>query len=131
MEEVFADPSVGRSLSFQYERVRESLGSVVTGPLGLRIDYGYDQWANLISVTRDERVEYYKYSIDHPLDRHNLVTYTDPNGNRTRYVYYSSDERSPVRISAIRCRKASTNGSKRYTKRISSLSRLRRRSFMT
>ena len=38
----------GRSLSFEYELVRgEPRVSAVNGPLGLRVDYDYDQWANL------------------------------------------------------------------------------------
>ncbi len=56
----------------------------VEGPLGLVVTYEYDEWGNLVRPSRGERVELYEYSVDNPQDRHNLVAYTDPNGNVTR-----------------------------------------------
>jgi RHS repeat-associated protein len=54
---------------------------------GLFVSYNYDRWGNLVSVTRAMRTQEYTYSIDEEDDRHNLVTYTDPNGNTTQYTY--------------------------------------------
>jgi len=72
--EVFAGGAAGRSLFFTYKSVRGfPRVTKVTGPLGLLITYEYDQFANLVKVTRDERVEGYAYTVGHPLDRHNLV----------------------------------------------------------
>ena len=55
----------------------------ITGPLGLEILYQYDAFANLIRITRDERVESFEYSVTRSQDRHNLVAMTNPNQNRT------------------------------------------------
>jgi len=67
--------------------------SRVTGPLGLEVKYEYDRYANLVRVTRDERVEGYDYSIEQVRDRHNLIGYRDPNGNGTRYEFYQQGDR--------------------------------------
>ncbi len=94
--EVFAGGTRGRTLSFFYATVRsEPRLTRVEGPLGLEITYEYDERGNLVKVTRDERVERYGYSIDNPLDPHNLVAYTDPNGNVTRYEYFADGEAFP------------------------------------
>ncbi len=94
--EVFAGGAEGRTLSFFYKNVRgEPRLSRVEGPLSLAVTYEYDEWGNLVEVTREERVERYEYSLDNPLDRHNLVAYTDPNGNVTRYDYFELGEAFP------------------------------------
>ena len=94
--EVFADGSEGRSLKFDYIDV---LGvprvSKITGPLGLEISYSYDAFANLTAVTRDERIQVYEYSIGQAQDRHNITAITDPNGNRTEFVYFEEGELFP------------------------------------
>ena len=94
--EVFADGSEGRVLTFDYENVR-GVPRVrrITGPLGLEVTYEYDSFANLIKVTRDERVEEYEYSIGNVRDRHNLTAATDPNGNRTLYIHFEDDDVFP------------------------------------
>jgi YD repeat-containing protein len=80
--EVFAGAATGRTLAFSYTTVRsEPRLARVIGSLGLEIAYEYDEWGNLVESARGGRVERYEYSIDNPLDRHNLVAYTDPNGH--------------------------------------------------
>ena len=69
----------------------------VQGPLGLEVTYEYDRYGNLIRATRDERVEEYSYDTANDLDQHNLIAYTDPNGNTTRYRYYSPGRCVPGR----------------------------------
>ena len=93
VKEVFQGGAEGRSLFFDYIAVKgvQSL-SRVTGPLGLEVTYDYDEDANLIKATRDERVEDYVYEVANRLDPHNLIAYTDPNGNTTRYRYYTDDD---------------------------------------
>jgi YD repeat-containing protein len=81
--------SEGRSLYFEYTSVLgEPRINLVTGPLGLEIQYEYDAYANLVGMTRGTRVESYEYSTEQVVDRHNLTAYVDPNGNRTEYVYF-------------------------------------------
>ncbi len=54
--------------------------------LGLDIDYAYDQWGNLTSVTRVDssgavlRKEAYTYTPGNGITGHNLLTYIEPNG---------------------------------------------------
>jgi RHS repeat-associated protein len=94
--EVFAGGTSGRALSFSYATVRgEPRLARVEGPLGLEVAYEYDEWGNLVKATRGERVERYEYSVDNPLDPHNLVAYTDANGNVTRYEYFADGEAFP------------------------------------
>ncbi|MGH9336002.1 MAG: hypothetical protein ACRD21_19880, partial [Vicinamibacteria bacterium] len=94
--EVFRGGTPGRSLSFLYTTVRgEPRIQRVEGPLDLEIAYGYDEWGNLVKASRGERIESYAYSADNPLDRHNLVAYTDPNGNVTRYEYFRDGDTFP------------------------------------
>jgi RHS repeat-associated protein len=71
--------------------------------LGSKITYSYDQNnANLIKVTRTgagtdpaTAEESYIYSAGDPRDRHQLVTYVDPNGARTDYKYYKTEDDVP------------------------------------
>ncbi len=82
-------------------RGRSRLADPQTNLLGLEIRYEYDIHGNLVRATRlspnpsaqfnDERVEQYGYSDTDPSDRHNLVGYTDPNGNVTTYAYMAPD----------------------------------------
>ncbi len=86
---LFPIPLVGRSLTFEYTSVLgEPRIHRVTGPLGLEILYAYDEYANLVGVTRGTRVEQYEYSTEQVVDRHNLTAYVDPNLHRTEYVYF-------------------------------------------
>ena len=90
VKEVFQGGVEGRSLVFEYIQNRgEQRLARVTGPLGLEVTYEYDELANLIKATRDERVERYDYDLANRLDQHNLIAYTDPNGNTTRYRYFT------------------------------------------
>jgi YD repeat-containing protein len=101
--------SSGRALLFEYRKIFHADRIVrVTGRnsindgtlLGLQIVYDYDDVGNLVTATRtspdpgaglgDERVERYTYSSSRLEDRHNLLTYTDPNGNTTTYAYYDA-----------------------------------------
>ncbi|MBI5756419.1 MAG: Ig-like domain-containing protein, partial [Nitrospirae bacterium] len=66
-----------------------------SGPLGLVIDYDYDRYGNLISVTREDMVEQYDYTTGDARDRHNLKTITDPVSNVTEYVYYANQDIFP------------------------------------
>ncbi len=87
------DGSRGRALRFEYVTVVEKPRvKTITGPLGLRVDYEYDGFANLVKVTRGEKVERYAYSVDLVRDRHNLLLYTDANGNTTEYAYFGENE---------------------------------------
>ena len=96
VREVFADETEGRSLGFQYNTVLGEPRVVrITGPMGLEIIYTYDALANLVSVTRAERIQGYEYSVTSTLDRHNLTAYTDPNQNRTEYEYYTEADEFP------------------------------------
>jgi YD repeat-containing protein len=101
VQELFAGGVPGRSLVFEYTAT-EILGERrirrITGPLGLEILYDYDEWANLIQVTRDVRVERYEYTVDQILDRHNLSAYVDPNGHRTEYVYFEDGDLFPGEV---------------------------------
>jgi RHS repeat-associated protein len=90
--------AAGRSLSFTYApfgTVPEPRIVRVDGPLGLQITYDYDSYGNLITATRDVRVEHYEYSTNQAVDRHNLQKVIDPNGNTTEYVYYASADSFP------------------------------------
>ena len=101
VKEVFQGGAEGRSLLLEYVRVRdEERLKRVTGPLGLEVTYEYDEFANLIRATRDERVEEYNYDVANTLDQHNLVTYKDPNGNSTRYRYYQESDEFPGELAA-------------------------------
>ncbi len=84
----------------------QGLSPVAGDLLGLLIDYEYDDQGNLVRVTRrspqpsakrnDERVEEYRYTRDGALsERHNLLSYTDPNHQITRYLYYTEAEDIP------------------------------------
>lgn len=109
--------SSGRALVFEYEpydsidpywhkRISRLTGqNNQTGSdfLGLEITYEYDGQNNLTKVTRkspdpganlgDERVETYTYTLSGAFQqRHNMLTYTDPNGNTTEYVYYDMQD---------------------------------------
>ena len=82
----------GRTLEFTYDSfgtVPESRIVQITGPLGLEVSFDYDVYGNLTRATRGIRSESYEYSTDHPRDKHNMTRITDPNGNRTEYLYYS------------------------------------------
>ncbi len=87
-------------------------GSIDAAELNIEIEYSYDEFGNLISVTRkspyagfgynDERSEAYKYSTENLTnpnedapDRHNLIKYTDPAGHVTEYVYYGENDAIP------------------------------------
>ena len=99
VKEVFQGGAEGRSLLFEYARVRdEERLKRVTGPLGSEVTYEYDEFANLIRATRDERIEHYDYDVANLLDQHNLTAYTDPNGNTTRYRYYTESDEFPGEI---------------------------------
>jgi RHS repeat-associated protein len=100
--------SSGRSLLFEYQekagrkRIVKVTGRSLSGGdlLGLEILYEYDSEGNLTKATRkspdptqnfnDERVEFYTYTSGQSDLRlnHNLLSYTDPNGNKTDYVYH-------------------------------------------
>ncbi len=96
VREVFANETEGRSLGFQYNTVLGEPRVVrITGPMGLEIIYTYDALANLVSVTRAERIQGYEYSVTSTLDRHNLTAYVDPNQNRTEYEYYTEADAFP------------------------------------
>ena len=98
--------SSGRALVFRYELKARSLRIVelrgyspdpANFTLGnLVVHYGYDLDGNLTSVHRDgvlpseTRQETYTYTPGFSLTSHNLLTYTDPNGNTTTYTYYGS-----------------------------------------
>ena len=43
----------------------------------------------------DERVEEYAYKAGDILNRHNMTSYTEPNGNVTRYEYFGPEELFP------------------------------------
>src|SRR5262249_16064126 len=69
--------------------------------LGLHIVYDYGAVANsegnLLSVTRkptsgsnDGRTESYTYTPGDDRTGHNLLSYTDPKGNTTSYVYHAA-----------------------------------------
>ena len=62
------------------------------GLLGLDVRYDYNSVGNLIQVTREglqtgSRVETYTYTPGFDESAHNMLSYTDPNGNVTRYEY--------------------------------------------
>ena len=85
----------GRTLEFTYNSfgtVPENRIVQMSGPLGLEVNFEYDAYGNLTKATQDIRSESYEYSTDHPSDKHNMTRITDPNGNRTEYVYYSDQD---------------------------------------
>jgi RHS repeat-associated protein len=61
----------------------------VTGPGGLEMDFNYDTYGNLLSVSRNGRTESFTYSEDALwwFDKGMLKSYTDPNGNVTGYTF--------------------------------------------
>ena len=77
--------------------------SVQAVGLGLRADYEYDSFGNLVAVRRTEPAERgprmlldrYQYSTDEPRDRHQLLSAIDPYGSRTRYHYYGPADALP------------------------------------
>ena len=87
----------GRSLYFDYVEVfAEWRLSKVRGPLGLVVDYLYDETtANLVEVRRDERIERYVYQGPEHFDRHNMTVRIGPNGVRTEYEYFEGDDPFP------------------------------------
>jgi len=96
VKEVFQGGVEGRSLAFEYVLVLgEPRLKRVRGPMNLEVTYEYDEHGNLIEAKRDERVERYEYDVGNLQDRHNLVGYTDPNGNVTRYEYFRRGEAFP------------------------------------
>lgn len=85
----------GRTLEFEYAEYgspREARIVRITGPMGLEVNFDYDQYGNLLSATRDVKSEFYEYTTSHDRDRHNLTRITDPNGNVTVYSYYSEED---------------------------------------
>jgi len=82
-----------------FERIR----SVQAVGLGLRADYEYDSFGNLVAVRRTEPgdggsrilLDRYQYSTDDPGDRHQLLVAIDPYGSRTRYHYYGPADSLP------------------------------------
>ena len=99
--------SSGRALIFSYQKIAGEQRIVKitgydeqgTGLDGLDVVYDYDQnTGDLVKVTRVDNtqgsassVQQYSYTQDGAL--HNLLSYTDPNGNVTTYNYYPvSDE---------------------------------------
>ena len=112
MREEARDGKEGRSLQFAYtaEPIRgERRIETITGPMSLRIDYEYDEFANLVKVTRATKVEQYEYTVpplppgetSYPLemvaelDLHNLSAVIDANEHRTEYVYYTREDEFP------------------------------------
>jgi RHS repeat-associated protein len=106
--------SSGRSLVFEYQtiaqekriiRIKGWNGNTGGNLLGLEMVYDYDEFGNLIRASRkspdpqkdlnDERVEIYTYTDTELRDRHNLSSYTDPNGNTIQYVYHTSGDTIP------------------------------------
>ncbi len=94
--------SSGRELNFSYTQRRFprshfagrfTVLDKLTGPDGISLEFSYDDFGNLITVSRDAgaRVEHYTYNTadqEAPLQtRHNLIGYTDPNGEQTTYTY--------------------------------------------
>ncbi|MGH9388962.1 MAG: DUF6531 domain-containing protein, partial [Vicinamibacteria bacterium] len=96
VKEVFRGGVEGRSLAFEYVQVLgEPRLKRVRGPMSLEVTYEYDENGNLIEARRDERVERYEYDKANVDDRHNLVLYTDANGNETRYRYFEQGDVFP------------------------------------
>ena len=68
---------------------------------GLDIVYGYDDDGNLMTVMHKDAdgnvISQQKYSYTPGTDAtvHNLVSYTDPNGNITTYTYDVDDTQKP------------------------------------
>jgi YD repeat-containing protein len=64
----------------------------------LYIDYDYDNFGNLTKVERvgtlpsETRIEKYKYTPGDARTGHNLIAYTDPNGNIVEYSYYETGD---------------------------------------
>ena len=73
--------------------------------LGLRVEFEYDEWGNLLRARRagtnvsgesgPPRLESYSYTADDDRDRHQLVAATDPNGSRTEFDYYTRTDDFP------------------------------------
>ncbi|HOO45880.1 MAG TPA: DUF6531 domain-containing protein, partial [Deltaproteobacteria bacterium] len=85
----------GRTLEFLYApfgTVPEDRIVQITGPMGLIVDYTYDDYGNLTGATRSVRAETYGYTTDMPSDRHNLVQATSPDGSVTSYTYFSDQD---------------------------------------
>ncbi len=85
----------GRTLEFEYDRfgaVPEDRIVALAGPMGLAVEFDYDEHGNLIRAARDVRVEAYAYSVQDARDRHNLVRVTDPNGGIAEYAYFGAQD---------------------------------------
>ena len=107
----------GRALGFTYatiannQRIVQVAVDVGDAALDFAVDYEYDDFGNLTVVTRttplaglgfnDQRVEHYAYSVANPDDRHNLVSYTNPDGNVTEYGYYQPTDAIPGYVDAF------------------------------
>jgi RHS repeat-associated protein len=107
----------GRTLTFSYSPFgfpSEARIVRINGPLNLELTFDYDQYGNLKSATRTNRTvngpsnqeaartESYEYTTDDPIDQHNLVLVTDPNGNKTRFSYYAAQAAFPGNATAAR-----------------------------
>jgi RHS repeat-associated protein len=100
---ITVEDAVGRTLNFtweyrsfaNFEFEPNEVIVAVDGPDGMRMDFEYDDFGNLIEASRedDSRVEAYTYSIDQDdFDlRHKLLTYTDSNGSETLYDYSEAE----------------------------------------
>jgi RHS repeat-associated protein len=74
-------------------------------PLRLRVEYDYDDFGNLVKVTRfgtnpegpvaADRVQRYEYTTADGRDTHQLREVTGANGERRRYEYFTHDDRFP------------------------------------
>ena len=68
---------------------------------GLDIVYGYDDDGNLTSVMHEDAdgnvisQQMYAYTPGTDAPAHNMVSYTDPNGNTTTYAYDTDDTQKP------------------------------------
>lgn len=86
---------LARSLLFEWTSAGgfDRLRSVEALGLGLRVEYGYDNFGNLTTVTRFDtdtsspKVERYAYSTDDPRDHHRLLGVTESDGQRTEYRF--------------------------------------------
>jgi RHS repeat-associated protein len=95
----------GRSLSFTYQTLGQPPEKHITrvdGPIGLVLEYTYDEAGNLKSATRGSRIERYHYTVNDVRDRHNLVRVEGPNHETlgptydvTTYQYFASTETVP------------------------------------
>ena len=101
--EVHPEAGEVRALELEYEvkAASKRIKSITVPGLGIEVRYEHDLFGNLVGAVRSgqnlegdmaaaPRSESYRYTIESGIDRHQMLAYTGPNGERVEYAYLTA-----------------------------------------